>query len=57
MHVMWQLTEQVCELLEGIRCADSLVMGEASGQRHVRRGVNGEKRSAGRESRSVNGKW
>ena len=25
-QVPWQLTDQTCELLEGIRCADSLAM-------------------------------
>jgi len=25
-QVSWQLTDQTCELLEGIRCADSLAM-------------------------------
>ena len=25
-QVLWQLTDQMCELLEGIRCADSLAM-------------------------------
>ena len=38
---MWQLTVQMCELLEGIRCADSLAMvcAWSLGERQV---VNGE---------------